>query len=78
MPTALITGASHGIGKAIATEFARHSYHLVINCARSADALHALASQLIQEYHISCFTCIGDVSNPDFVSEMFQIGRAHV
>ena len=75
MPTALITGASHGIGKAIATEFARHSYHLVINCARSADALHALASQLIQEYHISCFTCIGDVSNPDFVSEMFQ--KAH-
>lgn len=75
MPTALITGASHGIGKAIATEFAQHSYHLMINCSHSADALHALALQLKQEYHISCLTCIGDVGNPHFVAKMFQ--KAH-
>ena len=75
MPTALITGASHGIGKAIATEFARHSYHLMINCAHSADALHALASKLTKEYHISCHTCIGDVGNPEFTAKMFQKAR---
>lgn len=72
MPAVLITGASHGIGKAIAMEFARHSYHLVLNCARSADALTELAAQLENKYHISCLTCVGDVGNYAFVKEMFE------
>lgn len=75
MPTALITGASHGIGKAIATEFARHSYQLVLNCANSADTLREFATQLEAEYRISCLVCIGDVGDPDFVAEMFRESR---
>lgn len=75
MATALITGASHGIGKAIALEFAAHSYHLILNCAHSGDALCEFADQLRHDYHISCMTCIGDVGNPDFVAEMFADAR---
>lgn len=56
-------------------EFARHSYHLVLNCARSADALKELAARLEREYPVSCLTCIGDVGDPDFVADMFKRGR---
>ena len=39
MKTAVITGSSRGIGRAIALRFAREGYSVVINCAKSADEL---------------------------------------
>ena len=72
MPTALITGASSGIGLAIAEAFAAHSYHLILNCAHSKDALCELADRLRRTCQITCITCVGDVGDPHFVHEMFQ------
>ncbi|MDR1765985.1 MAG: SDR family NAD(P)-dependent oxidoreductase [Lachnospiraceae bacterium] len=37
--TALVTGASRGIGKAIALRFAQEGYHVVINCRERTDLL---------------------------------------
>ncbi len=45
MDTALITGASRGLGLALARELARRSWRLVID-ARDADALHAARDEL--------------------------------
>jgi short-subunit dehydrogenase len=49
MSTALITGASNGIGKSIAEEFAKHGFDLVI-VARNAAQLHSLAATWQAKY----------------------------
>ena len=72
MPTALITGASRGIGRAVAEKFAQNSYRLVLNSFRSKEKLNALAKELAATYHISCLPYAGDVSDPVFVAELFQ------
>ena len=48
---ALVTGASSGIGEAIALELARRGHQLVL-VARRTDRLHALASSVSQKAHV--------------------------
>ncbi len=48
----LITGASKGIGKELALEFARHNCNLLL-VARSAPALEELALELEKEYKVT-------------------------
>ncbi len=44
--TALVTGASRGIGRAIACTLAADSWDLILTCSRSLSALDALANEL--------------------------------
>ncbi len=67
--TAIITGASRGIGAAIATEFAKNGYNLSICCHNSKDALLTLAESLRKDYHVEVLTFIGDMCNYDFVEK---------
>ena len=69
---AFITGASRGIGAAIAEELAKNGYHLYLTCKNSADLLCRLAAKLEETYSISCTCFVGDISDYHFVSECFS------
>jgi len=69
--TVLITGASKGIGQAIATAFAKAGYDLVLNCARSIDALKQHAKELEETYGIRTLCIQADVGNHTAVVDMF-------
>jgi uncharacterized protein len=62
--TALITGASSGIGEALAECFAKAGYNLVL-VARSADKLHTLAQSLAGAHGIKTWVAPADLSLPD-------------
>lgn len=61
MTTALVTGASVGIGAAFCRELARTGHHLVI-VARSGPALEALAADLRSRYAVHVETLVADLS----------------
>lgn len=62
---AIITGATKGIGKAIATKLAQSGYHLAV-CARSEKDLIALQKELAQ-YPVKVHVFVADCSVKDQV-----------
>lgn len=71
-PTVLITGASRGIGQAIATAFAKAGYRLVITCSKTEKDLFALAETLKADYSAEILTNVGDISDYHYVNQLFQ------
>ena len=77
--TALITGASRGIGKAIACTFAKQGYDLVLTCKNNIDSLNTLAKELSAQHDISCLSLQGDMGCYEDVSRIFgQISHIDV
>ena len=69
--TALITGASKGIGKELALIFAQNNTNLVL-VARSSEILNQFKEHLVSSYSISVLTIVKDLCSPSSVEEMFN------
>ena len=67
----LITGASGGIGAAIAEGFARAGYGLVLHYHKGEDRAHTLAEHLTKTYGVPALLCQADLSDTDGVKTMF-------
>ncbi|MBD5541104.1 MAG: SDR family NAD(P)-dependent oxidoreductase [Lachnospiraceae bacterium] len=77
--TAFITGASRGIGKAIATALAAHDYDLYLVCRHSDEQLYRLKNELEKNFLINVTCFLGDVGSYDFVQKCFgEIDRLDV
>ncbi|MGA9527105.1 MAG: SDR family oxidoreductase [Terriglobales bacterium] len=76
--TALITGASFGIGLELARIFAREGYNLVL-VARTADRLRQLASELEKNHGARSLILAADLSEPGAAAYVFdQTTRAKI
>jgi short-subunit dehydrogenase len=71
MTTALITGASGGIGEAFARRLAARGYDLFL-VARSADKLAALAEELIEKHRIMAYHFAIDLGGKDSDLAVFE------
>jgi len=68
---ALITGASTGIGRELAVEFAKDNVDVIL-VARSAQKLKELALFLEKTYSINSWIFIKDLSTPSSATELFN------
>lgn len=73
--TALITGASRGIGRAAAEAFAEAGFDLILTCGSSITALQDLADTLQSAYPIRCSAVQCDMGNEEAVSALFRTIR---
>ena len=67
--SALITGASRGIGKAIAYEFAKRGYELYLTCKNNISLLEAIKLDLENKYN--------NISNTSTISESIPADSKH-
>jgi short-subunit dehydrogenase len=71
MPTALVTGASDGIGKEFSNVLAERGYSLIL-VARRKKRLEDLANRLIKDFGINCSTISHDLAKPEAARELFD------
>jgi uncharacterized protein len=70
--TALVTGASSGIGLVYATALARRGYNLIL-VARRRDRLEALATELADTYGIEAAVVTADLTSDEGITRVSQV-----
>ncbi len=75
--TAIITGASSGIGKSTALLLAKDYDYIAICCKNSSAQLHEVAD-VVRQSGATCATFIGDISDYAFVADMVSTVIADV
>lgn len=69
--SALVTGASRGIGRSIALQLAEEGYNVAVNYAGNKDKAEAVVEE-IKDKGVEAFAIQANVANPDEVKDMIQ------
>lgn len=72
--TAIVTGATRGIGRAIALELARRGADVAFNYAKSVEAADSLKNE-IEKLGVRCLASQGDVANTEAAAEMVKLTK---
>lgn len=72
MKTALVTGASRGIGTACAIALAKMGYNIVLNYNKSEEKAHSLAKIITDNYKVDVLTFKADVIDKSQVDTMVK------
>jgi hypothetical protein len=76
--TALVTGASSGIGEILARKLAEAGHDLVL-VARNVDKLTALSGQLSARHHVAAHVVAADLAEPAAAQRVFeQVGARNL
>jgi len=68
--TALVTGSTSGIGKAMADRLAQEGCNVVLNGFGDADEIKALQAEMGKEHGVQIGYSGADLTNPDAIEEM--------
>lgn len=68
----LLTGASSGLGKAMAHEMAKHYQANLILVARRAEKLNEIKTELESKYNVQCEVMPADMTDPRAVDKLFE------
>jgi NAD(P)-dependent dehydrogenase (short-subunit alcohol dehydrogenase family) len=71
MPSAVVTGSSRGIGRAIALRFARDGYDVAVNYHTSDEAA-AVVAEAVREAGQEAVVVGADVSDPDAATDLVE------
>lgn len=69
---ALVTGASRGIGRAIAEALAQEGYRLYLTCKSSEKEMTQLSHCLSESYHVECTPILADMGDIQAVDQLFS------
>jgi len=75
--SAIVTGATRGIGKAIALELANRGANVAFNYAKSADKAEKLKTE-IEDLGVKCYAAQCDVANTEASAEFCKQAKAEL